>query len=282
MIVVSRAARIAWQSWRHFQADHAMQHAAAVAYYSLLSLAPGLYLLVRLLAGMWPEASVDALAAAAEPYLPGPASTVLRTLTSDLPHGKGLVAVAIPGLLWLASAAFGSLEVSINVAFATAPRRRYWLSKLKSVAGISLLAAVLVVTLLVHEAIAWLASYEGSLKLGFSLAPTAAWISYLIVLSVTFAVFAVFYKALPRGRVRWRAAAAGGAATVLLWEVARHVWGGLLSHSPTFGMFTGTIAAVVAFLLWNFTAVAITLYGAEVAAILNGNRPEWGESIGGA
>ena len=279
MNVVTRSARIAWQSWRHFQSDHAMQHAAAVAYYSLLSLAPGLYLFVRVFHGLWPESSIDALARATEPYLPGEAGAVLRTLTGDLPHGKGLVAVAIPGLLWLASAAFGSLEVSVNVAFATAPRRRYWLSKLKSVAGVSLLAVVLIVTLVLHRAIALLATYDGLLKPPFSLAPTAAWISYLAVLFVTFATFAILYKALPRGRVRWKAAAAGGAATLVLWEGARHVWGGLMAHSPTFGMFTGALAAVVAFLLWNFTAVAITLYGAEVAAILNGNRPEAGEPV---
>ena len=277
MIVLSRAARIAWQSWRHFLSDHAMQHAAAVAYYSLLSLAPGLYLFVRILHGVWPEASMEALAAAAQPYLPGEASAVLHTLIGASPGGKSLVAVAVPGLLWLASAAFGSLEVSINVAFATAPRRRYWLSKLKSVAGVTLLAVVLIVTLIVHQAIAHLAAYDGRVPLPFSLAPTVAWVSYLVVLLVTFSTFAILYKALPRGRVRWRAAAAGGAATVLLWEGARHVWGGLMAHSPTLGFFTGAIAAVVAFLLWNFTAVAITLYGAEVAAILNGNRPEIAE-----
>lgn len=278
MTLPGRALRIAWQSWRHFQADHAMQHAAAVAYYSLLSLAPGLYLLFRVLRALWPETSVEGLGEVLDPYLPGEAAVVLRTFTSDLPHGKGIVAIAVPGLLWVTSAAFGSLEVSINVAFATAPRRRYWLSKLKSVAGVSFLAFVLIVTLLVHQAIARLAAYDGALKPPFSLAPTAAWISYVAVLFVTFATFAILFKALPRGRVRWGAAAAGGGATLLLWEVARHVWGGLLTHSPTFGMFTGTLAAVVAFLLWNFTAVAITLYGAEVAAILNGNRPETGES----
>ncbi|HEX6852353.1 MAG TPA: YihY/virulence factor BrkB family protein [Candidatus Polarisedimenticolaceae bacterium] len=277
MKILRRAVRIAWQSWRHFQADHAMQHAAAVAYYSLLSLAPGLYLFFRVLRGLWPETSIEGIDTALEPYLPGEAGAVLRSLTGDLPHGKGFVAIAVPGLLWLASAAFGSLEVSINVAFATAPRRRYWLSKLKSVAGVSFLAIVLIVTLLVHEAITQLAAYDGALKPPFSLAPTAAWVSYVVVLVVTFATFAVLYKALPRGRVEWTAAAAGGGATLLLWEVARHVWGGLLAHSPTFGMFTGTLAAVVAFLLWIFTAVAITLYGAEVAAILNGNRSEAGD-----
>ena len=59
---------------------------------------------------------------------------------------------------------------------------------------------------------------------------------------------------------------------VVLWEGARHVFGGLLARSPAFGLFSGALAGIVAVLGWIYVAVAVTIYGAEVAALLNGTR----------
>ncbi len=62
-----------------------------------------------------------------------------------------------------------------------------------------------------------------------------------------------------------------------MWEGARHAFGGLLARSPAFGFFSGAVAGIVAVLGWIYVAVAVTIYGAEVAALLNGNRVEAGD-----
>ena len=51
------------------------------------------------------------------------------------------------------------------------------------------------------------------------------------------------------------------------------MFGSLLSGSPAFGLFSGALAGIVAVLGWVYVAVAVTIYGAEVAALLNGRGP---------
>jgi membrane protein len=93
---------------------------------------------------------------------------------------------------------------------------------------------------------------------------------------VTFVVFTLFYKWLPRGKVAWSAAGRAAAVAVVLWDFARRFFGGLLASSPAFGLFSGALAGIVAVMGWVYVAVAVTIYGAEVAALLNGNRPATG------
>jgi membrane protein len=97
---------------------------------------------------------------------------------------------------------------------------------------------------------------------------------------VTYVVFTLFYKWLPRGKVAWWAAGRAAAVAVVLWEIARQVFGGLLARSPAFGFFSGAMAGIVAVLAWVYVAVAVTIYGAEVAALLNGSRPKASDPAG--
>ena len=74
------------------------------------------------------------------------------------------------------------------------------------------------------------------------------------------------------GRVAWGASARAAIPAVLLWEAARLGFGGLLLRSPLYGLLTGTLAGIVTLLVWIYVAVVLALYGAEVAALLNGSR----------
>ena len=56
------------------------------------------------------------------------------------------------------------------------------------------------------------------------------------------------------------------------WEGARQLFGLFLQTSPAFGLLTGTLAGVLASLFWIYTGLAIVLFGAEFAAVLNGDR----------
>jgi membrane protein len=91
-------------------------------------------------------------------------------------------------------------------------------------------------------------------------------------LAVTFGVFTLFYKTLPRGKVHWGAASRAALIAVVLWEGARQAFGGILVKSPAFGLLSGALAGIVAFLAWIYVAVVVIIYGAEVASLLNGNR----------
>lgn len=268
------AAWVPWQALRHLLADHGLNHAAAVAYFSLLSLPPFVFLLTRGLRALLPALGPDAGAwEAAEAFVPPAIAPILRALPESLPRGDGLVLVAVPALAWVASSAFSALEIAINVAFETIPQRRFWLGRFKSFAAASAAAVVLLFTALMTHAVRWIEGYRARAGLPRALGPLPAWLAYAGFLGAGFATLTLFYKVLPRGRVGWRAAGISAGSALVLVEGARNLFGGILLRSPSYGLVSGTLSGIVAFLLWVYTAVVITLYGAEIAAILNGNRP---------
>jgi len=183
------------------------------------------------------------------------------------------VAIAVPVLIWVASNAFSSLEVAVNVAFGTTPLRRFWLSRFKAFAGLSAAVIVLGATVVVGHLASWLDRYYSQIGAPRIFSPTERVFSVLGLGVVTFVVFTLFYKTLPRGKVAWGAAARAALIAVVLWEASRQVFGRLLAKSPAFGLLSGALAGVVAFLGWIYVAVVVILYGAEVAALLNGKRP---------
>jgi membrane protein len=205
-------------------------------------------------------------------FLPAEIAPSLRTVGQSLAHGGALVAIAIPVLLWVASHAFSSLEVAVNVAFGTTPQRRFWLSRLKAFAGLSGGVIVLGATVVAGHLASWLDGYYARSGAPRAFSPRAHVVSVIGLVAVTFMVFTLFYKMLPRGKVAWSAAARAAVIAVVLWEGARQLFGGLLARSPAFGFLSGALAGMVAFLGWIYVAVVVTIFGAEVAALLNGNR----------
>jgi membrane protein len=271
-----RFLRLLWRALHRFTEDHGTNHAAAVAYFSLLSLPPFLLLAGRMLARVLPDTdSTDAIVSAVAPFLPLEIAPSIRSLGTSV-HAGALVAFAVPVLLWVASHAFSSLEVAVNVAFGTTPLRRFWLSRLKAFAGLSGGVLLLGGTVVVGHLATWLDRYYLRTGAPAALSPRAHAASSTALIAVTFVVFTLFYKWLPRGKVAWSAAGQAAAVAVVLWEFARRFFGGLLASSPAFGLFSGALAGIVAVMGWVYVAVAVTIYGAEVAALLNGNRPAAG------
>jgi membrane protein len=262
-----------WHALHRFSEDHGANHSAAVAYFSLLSLPPFFLLAGRALAWLFPDTDgTEAILSAVAPFLPLAIAPSLGALGRSLRQGGALVAVAVPVLFWVASHAFSSLEVAVNVAFGTTPHRRFWLSRLKAFAGLSGGVLLLSGTVLAGHVASWLDGFYARTGAPPSLSPRAHVVSAAALLTVTFVVFTLFYKWLPSGKVAWSAAARAAAVAVVLWEAARHVFGGLLASSPAFGLFSGALAGIVAVLGWIYVAVAVTIYGAEVAALINGSR----------
>jgi len=259
-------AGILWAAARNFYKDACLDRAAAVAYFSLLSLGPSLYLFSLVMRRVLPDDAEGpgAAVSGAAAFVPPEVAPVVQLLAESLRLEDALVAVALPGLLWMATSAFLSLELAVNVAFRTVAQRRFWLARLKAFAGSALAGTMLLASAATSQALAWLQRSRGG--------PWFPGGATLLHGGVAFAAFTLLYKILPRGRVRWRIAAGASAACVVLWEVARRIFGGLLERSPGYGLLTGSLAGIVAFLLWVYTAVALLLFGAEVAAVLNGNR----------
>jgi membrane protein len=258
----------------NFYLDDGLSRAAAIAFYAVVSLAPALYLLGRAVRAILPTPeAVQAAVTRGAAFLPPEAAPVLRRIALSLQgSADGLVIVAVPGLLWVATSAFAALARAVNVAFGQEPSGRFWVSRGKSLLAASAAAVLLVLSSVSKDAVLWLERHRAGLSLPQFLGPGATWATYAALLGVSYAAFLSFYKILPPRRVSWRCAAGAAAAALVLWEGCRRLFGAVVARSPSLGLLPGTLAAVVSFLLWCYTAAAICVFGAEVAAVLAGHR----------
>jgi len=256
-----------------FFEDDGLDLSAAVAFYSLVSLGPALYLMASILGRVFQDtragqAAVESLM----PFFPVEVADRLREFALALQASERLVLVALPALLWVSSTAFSALQRSISTAFGRPPARTIWRSRLKSFAvlgsGLLFLSIIIVASTLLPR----LGQFREALGLPATPTFLGAIRSHLVLPLISFLIIVLFYKILPRGGVSWKAAVGGAMLAIILWETARQMFGWALARSQTYGVLTGALAGIVGFLLWIQTAVAILLLGAELGGLIDRNR----------
>ncbi len=269
---MKRAARAApgllRRAWLRFFRDRCLDRSAVVAFYSLVSLGPLLYLVGAFLARFFPETADPAsLNRLLSTFLPPEAAAALDEVGVDAGLKGSLVLVALPGLLWAASTVFTKLEQAINAAFKKGGG--YVRSRLKAFAVLGLAGFTLAASIVAQALLSWLDAFRAARGLPEPASGATAWLSWGVLVLFSYAAFLLTFKYLPHGKVRWNAAFVGAAVAVPLWEGARHLFAAVLGRLPGFGLLDGAVAALVAFLLWADVAVAITLFGAQAAAVRN-------------
>ena len=90
----------------------------------------------------------------------------------------------------------------------------------------------------------------------------------LIHLGINLLVFAIVYRFLPKRRVRWRAALAGGLVASALWELGRQVLAAYVVGDKLPSAY-GLIGSFIAIMLWTYYAMLVVLYGAAFTRVVN-------------
>ena len=241
--------------------------AAALSFYTLLSLAPLLVLLLWLTASMYPPAQASLVAQIAD--LAGTAAAeVARTVlanANDQPDIGSLAGLASTGgLLFGATLVFAQLQGALNRIFHSEHARfdgaLGWFKRRVFSAGVVLalgflLIVAMVATTAVQVAFARLPS----------LLPTIAGITTLAVYVLA---FACLYHWVPDRRVPWRQALLGGAITAALFTVGRHAIGLYLANAAP-GSAYGSMGALVLMLVWIYYACLVFFAGAMITAVID-------------
>jgi membrane protein len=99
-------------------------------------------------------------------------------------------------------------------------------------------------------------------------------IQYLIPFTLGFLVLFVIYKFIPEMKVRTKAAVMAAVAGSILWEIFKRIFVIYVAHFSAVGivlskLVQGTLTSIIFFLLWLSFSLAILLWGAELAAVLN-------------
>ncbi len=254
------------RSYKGFIEHQGTANAAAIAYYTLFSLFPLTLLLISLGSFVLDsqEAQERALAVVAG-YFPAAVEFVRTNIVRVLQLRSTASVVGVLGLVWAASGVFGGLSRAINKAWDVERPRPAWAERALAT-GLVLLSAFLFFLSLYAAPVIELVSRLSRLLLsGSPVSPSVArnLSSTILPFLLTALSFSFFYTVLPSTRVRWVEVLPGALLASLAWQVAQMGFTFYLGTFASYNLVYGSVAAVIALLLWSYISGVIILLGAE-------------------
>ena len=251
--------------------DRAATMGAAIAYYTVFSLAPMLVMVIAVAGLAFGRQAAEGALFGELADLVGPESAaavqaMLRSV-SDTRSGIFATAVGIGTLIIAATAVLGELQSALNLIWKAPPSGGLGLwhvikSRLVSLSVILVIGFLLLVSLVISTALAAFSDY-----LDWML-PGLATILDIVHLTLSFAfttiLFAMIFKILPDKPVEWEEVWLGAAVAALLFTVGKHLIS-LYIGSSNMASTYGAAGAVIIILVWVYYSVQILLLGAEFA-----------------
>ncbi|CAM3377507.1 YihY/virulence factor BrkB family protein [Stackebrandtia soli] len=262
---------------RVFVREHMMDRAAALTYYSVLSIFPGLLVLVSVL-GMLSPAATRTLVANIERLAPQDVADTLSEGILGLQQSRGaagvLAIVGLAGALWSASGYTGAFMRASNVIFGVAEGRPWW-----KVYGlrIGITVAVGVLLVLALASLAFTGRFAQLVGEAFGAGGTVATVwgvaRWPLLLFVVSLILAILYWASPNARVgRIRLISAGGIVAVVAWVAVSAGFALYVANFASYNRTYGALGGVIAFLVWLWVSNNVVLYGAVLNARLLARR----------
>ncbi|KQW87328.1 hypothetical protein ASC94_28485 [Massilia sp. Root418] len=244
---------------------------AALAFYTMFSIAPILVLVIAIAGAFYGEQAAQGELFGQLRGLVGPqgAEALQAVLAGarNQEQGKLATLVASALLLFGATTVFAELKSSLDEIWQLPPLTQGTLwdtvrTRLLSFGMVLVLGFLLMVSLVVSAALAVLEKYWNGLWANAALALTV--INWLISFLVIAAMFGVIYKLLPRIALSWHDVVIGALGTAALFTLGKYGIGAYIGNSGVANSF-GAAGSLIALLLWVYYSAQIFFLGAEFA-----------------
>lgn len=258
-----------------WQRDKVSQMAAALAYYTLFSIAPLLVIAVAVAGAVFgQEAARGEVVAQIQGLLGKAGAEVVQTAlanTQNPQSGNGIVPFIIStlALIFGASGVFIQLQDSLNAVWNVEPSPQAGVKavvrkRIFSFAMVITIGFILMVSLIVSTTLAALSTFTNQLFPALE----SLWrlVNIGISLGVFTLLFALIYKYLPDIRIAWKDVLVGALFTSILFSIGKELLGLYLGNG-SFGSAYGAAGSVVTILAWIYYAVQIMLFGAEFTQV---------------
>jgi membrane protein len=261
---------------REFRVDNLSDWAAALTYYSVLSIFPALLVLISLvdLAG---QATIDALLENLGRVAPGSVNEILATAIRNLQQTRGsagvLALVGLAAALWSASSYIAAFMRASNAIYDVPEGRPVWKTLPIRIAVTVVVMVLLAVSAVAVVATGGLADRIGRL-LGIGSAFVTVWdiVKWPVLLLIVSFLFALLYWASPNARQGFRWVTPGGILAVVVWVLASVAFAVYVANFSSYNKTYGSLASVIIFLVWLWLSNTSILLGAELNAELERGR----------
>jgi membrane protein len=254
--------------------DDAFELSAALAFYTIFSVAPVLLIAVGVASFfLAPETATDRIVGEMENLVGAQgANAVRQVIDSSRGFGKGLwaLSVGIVTLIMGATAVFGELQSALNRIWdvEAKPDRSVIMSlivdRLRSFSIAACVGFLLLVSLVISALISALQDYMNNWVPGIPwFWQTANILTSFFVVAV---LFAAIYKLLPDVMISWRDVSIGAVVTALLFTAGKYLIGLYLGQTATASVF-GAAGSLVLLLFWVYYSALISFLGAEFTQV---------------
>ena len=263
------------QTFQEWLQDKAPQLGAALAYYTVFSLAPLVLVLLAIVGVIFrddPAGTWDKIAEQMGYFLDPSAVQVVQSIAQKASQsGKSTLATLIGVALAVfgASAVFGQLQDALNTIWGVKakPGRGVWgflRSRFLSFGMVAGICFLLLVSLAVEALLKAFSHYVQSvLPGGIVIALT---IYVVFDFAVVVLLFAMIFKFLPDVEIQWRDVWIGAVITAILFGIGKWLLGFYLGSGAA-GSAYGAASSLITLLLWVYYSSQILLFGAEFTQV---------------
>lgn len=261
---------------REVQNDRLTDSAAALTYYGVLSIFPGLLVLVSVL-GLLSRSFTDSLVTNIGQVAPGAVKNVLGPAIANVQHqgSAGLgVGIGLLGAFWSASAYVAAFMRFSNTIYDVPEGRPIWKTLPIRIAVTAAIGTLLVLGTVIVVVTGRIAQQVGR-TLGIGSTAVTIWgiVKWPVLLAIVSLIFGILYWAAPNARhggFRW--VSPGGVVAVVLWLIASGVFAVYVANFSSYNKTYGALATPIIFLIWLWISNVAILLGAEFDAELQRQR----------
>ena len=267
-------ADIAFKSVTAWFDHNASSLGAALAFYTIFSVAPILIIAVAIAGYVFgADAAQTELLSQLRALTGDAGATAIRELLSSAHYSdkKGIAAaIGIVTLVVGATSVFGELQNALNRVWQTPPQPksvgwwRFVRARALSVGRVMGVGFLLLVSLVVSAALAafggWLGAFLPQLEIVLPVT------DLLVSFGMTVLLFALIYRYVPSESIPWGDVWIGATVTALLFTIGKYLIGVYLGKS-TFNSAYGAAGSLIVLLLWIYYSAQIFLLGAEFTRV---------------
>jgi membrane protein len=265
--------RLLKQTVSEWSADKAPELGAALAFYTALSIAPLLVIVLGIVAFFFGEEAASGQLMTEMRAMVGDegAQAIEEMIANANKPTEGSVAtiLSVATLMFGASGVFGQLQSSLNRIWGVEPKpgRGLWgmvRDRFLSFAMVIGVAFLLLVSLILSAALAAMGTVFNRLP------DSLHWVAQAMNFGVSFLIitllFAMMFKYLPDVKIAWRDVWLGAALTAALFTVGKFAIGLYLGHSAMASSY-GVAGSFVVLLVWVYYSAQILFFGAELTQV---------------
>ncbi|WP_017498406.1 YihY/virulence factor BrkB family protein [Flavobacterium sp. WG21] len=257
-----------------FNDDNAIKLSAALSYYTIFALPPLLIIIITICGFFFGEEAVTGeLYGQINRLVGNDAAIQIQDAIKNVQLSDSNVFVTIFGVVMLligASGVFAEIQSSINFIWGLRAKpnkglKKFIQNRIMSFSMIVSVGFLMLVSLMLNAVLDVL-----NARLKLYLADSTVYLFYvinlIIVLGSITLLFAIIFRTLPDGIIKWRDAFIGAGCTAILFMIGKFAIGFYLGNSTIASVY-GAAGSVIIILVWVYYSAIILYFGAEFTKV---------------